>query len=269
MSFSSSMSSSSSGFVSSAIGPPMIVSCLRCSSQQNSSKCRVPPALNARRDSSAAPTDRRRVGGSRFPTWHRGIHIEHEIEIDLGHQPCRLRELVVELSWTPSGVAREDPRARRGTRLEHPTQQDAATWTGRGPVDDRAVFGAGSALRRRRIQPRSGSTGPPMCSGSSLPAVDRRLEPDHLARRACRSDDSAPDRTRLPASSRTAARRSARSSDPAAAASTAAASDEMSRSSVGFSRRSRRQRRRHLLQIRHEPPHLFPPRLVVWRAQNR
>ena len=63
-------------------------------------------------------TDRRRAAGSPSPT-SLSVHVEHQVQLDVGHQPRGLRQLVVELSGPPAGVAGDDTRARLGRRLEH------------------------------------------------------------------------------------------------------------------------------------------------------
>src|SRR5512141_2008377 len=52
-----------------------------------------------------------------------GLDVEDQVEIDISEEPGRRGELVVELSWTPAGVAGEHARARRRPRLEHVPEQ--------------------------------------------------------------------------------------------------------------------------------------------------
>ena len=97
------------------------------------------------------------------------VDVEHQIQVDVAHQPGGMRELHRRAGRAPAGVSGQHARTWRGRRRrEHPAQRRWVTSTGRDPPGFRGT-------RRRpapspiRIQPRSGSTGPPMHSGIPLP----------------------------------------------------------------------------------------------------
>ncbi len=80
-----------------------------------------------------------------------------------------MRELHVQLAGSPPGISGEHPRTRR--RRQSSTAPGAGRWvtsTGTSPPGSRGTrpLPAPSPIR---IQPRSGSTGPPMHSGIPLP----------------------------------------------------------------------------------------------------
>ena len=110
-----------------------------------------------------------------------GVHVEHQVEIHVRHQPRRLGELVVQLARAPSRIAGQHARARSWMCLENAAQQRR----GRGqiqPVHDRPD------VRVRRLFP---DENPPAIGlhrttrAESQPVAlfDRRLEPHHRSRR--------------------------------------------------------------------------------------
>src|SRR5262249_8183869 len=83
-------------------------------------------APSAKSVHTVAHRERRRISSEtpdgRFPHC-RPRNVEHDVEIDVGHQPRGLREFFVELSWTPARVPGKHARTRRGPRFEHLTQE--------------------------------------------------------------------------------------------------------------------------------------------------
>ena len=166
--------------------------------------------------------DRRPAGGSPFPT-SRPRRCRTSDRDRRRPSATPMRELRVELAGPPAGVAGEHaPRGGAGV-VEAPGAAATATSTGTGLPGSRGTRRP-PAASPIRIQPRSGSTGPPIQSGSSLPpAIGGSSLTIVRGRHLGRPVQDQPERAFLGVS-RTAARRCARSSGPGAAASTAAAS---------------------------------------------
>src|SRR5687767_4282732 len=126
MSFSSSMSSSSRGFISSAIH------CLLMRSQVTRQGCKAAATnrahvafrSNARAALMNAVTGVERGGigaeaaDGGFPH-DGGLYIEDQIELDVGDQPRGLRKLFIQLARPPARISGKHARARRRPRLEH------------------------------------------------------------------------------------------------------------------------------------------------------
>ena len=134
-------------------------------------------------------------------------------------EPGRLRQLGVELAWSPSRVAGKYAGARR--RVIRSARGAAAS----GDVDrytpSQIVRYSGSAgASASRIQPRSGSTGPPMQSGRPFEPTTAGSSLTIAAGRHFGRPIERPVRRRRPDRSRTATRPRGRNSGPASAAST-------------------------------------------------
>ena len=164
----------------------------------------------------------RRIGAQppdrRFPHQVRG-RVEHQVQVDVAQEPGRVRELVVELTGAPAGVAGDDARARRGVRFEDLAQQRLRRGQEQSVADELEVLGRfvaekdPAALRfDRAANPQRQVVSPRRPAARAAPSCSP----------ACRWDDSGRGRTPPRGRSRTGGRRSSRSSDPGVAASTAA-----------------------------------------------
>ena len=94
-----------------------------------------------------------------------GIGVEDDIERHIGHEPGRLLELLIELAGAPSGIPGEHERAGRRDASRARAAAGVARSTRYSPSTIDAVILFRPARREVRIQPRSGSTGPPVQSG--------------------------------------------------------------------------------------------------------
>ena len=101
----------------------------------------------------------------------------------VSHQPRRVREFGIAAGRPPSRHSRRAPgRGAPRPRRQHAAQRD-------GDVDRYRPLGSSGSPRPSgaapgRIQPRSGSTGPPMHSGISLPRTTGGSSLTMIARRA-------------------------------------------------------------------------------------